>query len=192
MDFTKEQKDAAFKAAEKNDIKGVLTAIFGETQEKDNRPVIERVKTFEDAVKELGDSHPLVNIYHNIVNEYPDDEMKPMVDYIKVCIIVAALNEGWEPKFVKGEYRWAPWFSLLTNEDIDKMNDEDKEEICRVVGRSGSSADAFGGLAYAYASHASSYSNTHHGSRLAFKNEDLAEYAGKQFIEEYYQLNVGL
>ena len=191
MDFTKEQKDAAFKAAEKNDIKGVLTAIFGETQEKDNRPVIERVKTFEDAVKELGDSHPLVNMYHSIVNEYPDDEMKPMVDYIKVCIIVAALNEGWVPQFVEGEERWYPWFWLYTNKEMAEM-DEAKRATCRVVGRSHNHAYADGGVAFASASVASSNSSAYNGSRLAFRTEELAEYAGKQFIEEYYQLNVGL
>ena len=164
MNFTKEQKDAAFKAAEKNDIKGVLTAIFGEDQEKDNRPVIERVKTFEDAVKELGDNHPLVKIYDTITNEYSEHEMKPVVDYIKVCIIVAALNEGRVPQFVDGEKRWYPWFWLYTNKEMAEM-DEAKRATCRVVGRSNSSAN---------------------------RTEELDEYAGKQFIEEYYQLNVGL
>lgn len=191
MDFTKEQKDAAFKAAEKNDIKGVLTAIFGEAQEKDNRPVIERVKTFEDAVKELGDNHPLVNIYDTITNEYSEDEMKPVVDYIKVCIIVAALNEGWVPQFVDGEERWYPWFWLYTNKEMAEM-DEAKRATCRVVGRSSSNASAYGGVAFAVADSASSYSISGYGSRLAFRTEELAEYAGKQFIEEYYQLNVGL
>lgn len=191
MDFTKEQKDAAFKAAERNDIKGVLTAIFGEAQEKDNRPVIERVKTFEDAVKELGDNHPLVNIYDTITNEYSEDEMKPVVDYIKVCIIVAALNEGWVPQFVEGEERWYPWFWLYTNKEMAEM-DEAKRATCRVVVRASDHASANGGLAYALAINASSNSYTSYGARLAFRTEELAEYAGKQFIEEYYQLNVGL
>jgi len=42
---------------------------------------------------------------------------------------------------------------------------------CRVVGRSVSSAGALGGVAYAYANVASSYSGTGHGSRLAFRGE---------------------
>lgn len=191
MDFTKEQKDAAYKAAEKNDIKGVLTAIFGETQEKDNRPIIERVKTFEDAVKELGDNHPLMNIYETITDEYSEDEMKPVVDYIKVCIIVAALNEGWVPQFVDGEERWYPWFWLYTNKEMAEM-DEAKRATCRVVGRSSLIANAYGWVVFAYAYGASSYSHADSGSRLAFRTEELAEYAGKQFIEEYYQLSVGL
>lgn len=190
MDFTKEQKDAAYKAAENNDIKGILDALLGAAK-KDPRPVIERVKTFEDAVKELGDNHPLVNIYDTITNEYSEDEMKPVVDYIKVCIIVAALNEGWVPQFVEGEERWYPWFWLYTNKEMAEM-DEAKRATFRVVGRAGINAIAGGGLAYAYARHASSCSNTYYGARLAFRTEELAEYAGKQFIEEYYQLNVGL
>lgn len=40
---------------------------------------------------------------------------------------------------------------------------------CRVVGRAGVNAHAGGGLAYAYAIFASSYSNTSGGSRLAFR-----------------------
>ena len=190
MDFTKEQKDAAYKAAENNDIKGILDALLGAAK-KDPRPVIERVKTFEDAVKELGDNHPLVNIYDTITNEYSEDEMKPVVDYIKVCIIVAALNEGWVPQFVEGEERWYPWFWLYTNKEMAEM-DEAKRATCRVVGRAYYGANARGGLAFAYALHAFSDSHTYNGARLAFRTEELAEYAGKQFIEEYYQLNVGL
>ena len=42
---------------------------------------------------------------------------------------------------------------------------------CRVVGRSSFSASAYGGLVYAYARSASSYSSTDNGSRLAFRGE---------------------
>lgn len=190
MEITQQQKEAAYKAAESGDIKGVLNAIFGEAQKKDNRPVTERVKTFEDAVKELGENHPFVNIYDTMVNEYPDAG-KDVIAYLKLRIIVAALNEGWEPEFVADEERWYPWFWLYTNEEMSKM-DEKKKANCRVVGRANYNADAYGGLAYAHASSASSFSSANFGSRLAFRTEELAEYAGKQFIEEYYQMNVGL
>ena len=97
-----------------------------------------------------------------------------------------------EPKFVKGEYRWAPWFSLLTNEEIDKMDDEDKEEVCRVVGRSSVNASAGGGLVFSGAYDASSFSVAGSGSRLAFKTSELAEYAGKQFIEFYRDMMIDI
>lgn len=42
---------------------------------------------------------------------------------------------------------------------------------CRVVGRSHHNANAYGGVAYAHADFASSYSSSHYGSRLAFRGE---------------------
>lgn len=192
MEFTKEQKDAAFKAAKENDIKGVLIAIFGISEKpKDNRPVTERIKTFEDAVRELGNDHPLVSLYNVLSNstvKYDSD----VLAYLKLRIIVAALNEGWEPQFIEGERRWAPWFVLYTNAELNKMNDKDREKVCRVVGRSLNNSNADGGLVCAYASYASSSSVTYNGSRLAFKSEKLAEYAGQQFIEIYRDFMIQL
>lgn len=192
MEFTKEQKDAAFKAAKKNDIKGVLIAIFGISEKpKDNRPVTERIKTFEDAVRELGNDHPLVSLYNVLSNrtvKYDSD----VLTYLKLRIIVAALNEGWEPQFIEGERRWAPWFVLYTNAELNKMNDKDREKVCRVVGRSYSNSHAGGGLVYANAHNASSGSYTYCVSRLAFKSEKLAEYAGQQFIEIYRDFMIQL
>lgn len=197
MEVTKEQKDAAFKAAEKNDIKGVLIAIFGISEKpKDNRPVTERIKTFEDARRELGDSNPLVFHYDELTRTSQKVEEMPsasdIVAYLKLRIIVAALNEGWEPQFIEGERRWAPWFVLYTNAELNKMNDKDREKVCRVVGRSHSYSYADGVLVYANASIASSHSYSNDGSRLAFKSEKLAEYAGQQFIEIYRDFMIQL
>lgn len=197
MEFTKEQKDAAFKAAKKNDINGVLIAIFGISEKpKDNRPVTERIKTFEDAYNELGNDHPLVSLYNVFSNEvasvsnvkYDSD----VLAYLKLRIIVAALNEGWEPQFIEGERRWAPWFVLYTNAELNKMNDKDREKVCRVVGRSSHNSVAGGGLVFAGAFNASSGSGAPSGSRLAFKSEKLAEYAGQQFIEIYRDFMIQL
>ena len=194
MEITQKQIDAAYAVASPEQKK-VLDALFGKEEVKDNRPVTERIKTFEDAVNELGDDNPLVVLYNNFLEELPNIDENTDGDvlaYLKLRIIVAALNEGWEPKFVKGEYRWAPWFSLLTNEEIDKMDDEDKEKVCRVVGRSSVNALANGGLVYSDAVNASSYSYTSYGSRLAFKTSELAEYAGKQFIEIYRDMMIDI
>lgn len=62
------------------------------------------------------------------------------------------------------------------------MDDEEKAK-CRCVGRSGSNAGAGGGLVYSGANNASSGSSTSSSARLAFKSEELAEYAAKQFVE---------
>lgn len=147
-------------------------------------PVTDRVKTFNDAVEELGEEHEAVKAYR-AVEWYLRNQMSDIKAYLQLRIITAALNEGWEPQFVEGERRWYGWYDLISKEDYEALSDEEKS---RWVGRSGSNAYASGGLVYSYAVYASSYSYTHNGSRLAFKSEKLAEYAAKQFIEIYADL----
>lgn len=162
----------------------VIEAAHIEIQE-DTRPVTERIKTFEDACRELGDAHPLVQHYALYEQEMDGNfvDMADITAYLKARIIVAALNEGWTPKFEEGEWRYAPWYELLTNEEIEDLDEEAKQKVCRVVGRASYYAYAYGGLVYSHAHGVSSGSNTYYGSRLAFKSRELAEYAGKQFIE---------
>lgn len=146
-------------------------------------PITERVKTFEDALKELGEDNPFVKEYWAIVNMDMDLSID-ILAVLKLRIIVAALNEGWMPKFTDDEYRYYPWFVFYTQKELDEMDDEDKEGI-RVLGRSGSNADANAGVACSYTNNASSCSHTHYGGRLCFKERALAEYAGKQFLKEW-------
>ena len=54
-----------------------------------------------------------------------------------------------------------------------------------MVARSNNTANANGGVSYANSNNDSANVNANFGSRLAFKNEELAEYAGKQFIDIY-------
>ena len=150
---------------------------------KDNRPVTERVKTFEDACNALGDEHPLVTQYRLTAAAYKGDPMtEDFIAYLKLRIIVAALNEGWEPKFEKGEYRYYPWFYLYTKEQYDELDDEEKG---RCVLRSGNFANAHFGFVGVSANNGASSSHTSSGSRLAFRTRELAAYAGKQFTEEW-------
>lgn len=190
MEITRKKIDAAYKVATPEQKK-VLDALFG-NQQKDDRPVIERVKSFGDALDELGENHPLVVDYCAYVNNVGDGRAdnlpSDVVAYMRLRIIVAALNEGWEPQFVEKERRWVPWFVLYTNAELERMDDKDKANICRVVGRSSYNADAYGGVVFAHANDASSISYTHYGSRLAFRSENLAEYAGRQFIGIYCQM----
>lgn len=146
-------------------------------------PITERVKTFEDAVSELGNEHPLVKVYQSIKYGYCSELVgKDLLAYTKLSIICEALNEGWHPQFSLDEYRWYPYYKLLTNDEIDDMSEEEKS---RVVGRASHNAHANGGLVCSNANNVSSYSGTYYGSRLAFKSEELAEYAGKTFIDIY-------
>lgn len=144
-------------------------------------PVTDRVKTFNDAVEELGEEHEAVKAYR-AVEWYLRNQMSDIKAYLQLRIITAALNEGWEPQFVRGEYRWYGWYDLISKEDYEALSDEEKG---RCVGRSYYGADAYGGLVCSSAYVASSSSFTNGGSRLAFKSEKLAEYAAKQFIEIY-------
>lgn len=155
--------------------KELLEHLFGSEVFKP-ADVRERIKTFADAAKAVGIEDP-----EEWEEQYSDLE-PDVLAYFKLRIITKALNEGWEPKFIPGEYRWAPYFLLYTKEEIEKMNAETKS---RVVLRSISFADTVGGVACVSASDGSSYTGSDNGSRLAFKSEELAEYAGKQFTEIY-------
>ena len=162
-------------------INGVLTLV--DEPKVDNRPVTERIKTFTDACNALGDEHPLVTQYRLTAAAYKGEPMtEDFIAYLKLRIIVAVLNEGWEPKFEKGEYRYYPWFYLYTKEQYDELDDEEKG---RSVLRSSNNSSALGGLSYASASYAFSSSLSGNGSRLAFRTRELAAYSGKQFAEEW-------
>ena len=155
--------------------KELLEHLFGSEVFKP-ADVRERIKTFADAAKAVGIEDP-----EEWEEQYSDLEFD-ILAYFKLRIITKALNDGWEPKFIPGEYRWAPYFLLYTKEEIEKMNAETR---ARVVLRSGYNAVANGGVSFAYAFNVSAYVNALIGSRLAFKSEELAEYAGKQFTEIY-------
>lgn len=146
-------------------------------------PVTSRVKTFNDAIEELGESNEAVMAYRDIEWKL-GKENKDLLAYLKLRVITEALNEGWKPQFTEGERRWYAYYELLTEEEMDAMSDEEKEER-RVVGRANNVANANGGLVYAGAHSVSSNSYTDYGSRLAFKSEKLAAYAAKQFAEIY-------
>lgn len=175
--ISKEQLINSYKTAD-NETKKTLEAIFGKEMFK-LKDIKERIKTFEDARSELGSAHPLVEEYETITcrcGGLSDD----ILAYLKLRIIAAALNEGWEPQFTEDEWRYFPWFELYTQKEIDEMDEEQKN---RVVYRSYNNASAFGGVAFAFTFHDSSNTITRIGSLLAFKTRELAEYAGKQFIE---------
>lgn len=171
------------KVAEWQEIDGVTTLVL--VDEVDNRPVTERIKTFEDACKEVGrlaegGNEALANLLCDYESNADNILMKSTIAYMKLCIIAAALNEGWEPHFTKDEYRWYPWFYLYTQEEIDNMDEEKKKKIW--LFGSDSYLGAIYVLAYAFSSDASSVSSASLSARLAVKSEALAKYFGQQFI----------
>ena len=185
IDFTPEQLVAFYRSTStdgRNAVKEALGEQFSEAL-----PATERVKTYEDAVWELGNDHPLVEAASSAEWRFTNSEDKDIIAYLKLRVIVAALNDGWKPQFVPGERRWYPWYELISKDEYDTMSDDEKQER-RCVGRSSHNAHAAGGLVYSSAFYASSSSSAAVGSRLAFKTEALAEYAGKQFAELFADL----
>lgn len=180
IDFTPEQLVAFYRSTSTDGRKAVKEAL-GE-QFSEALPATERVKTYEDAVWELGNDHPLVEAASSAEWRFTNSEDKDIIAYLKLRVIVAALNDGWKPQFVPGELRWYPWYELISKDEYDAMS-EDEKQGRRCVGRSHYNASAYGGLVFSSASYASSVSYASIGSRLAFKSEALAEYAGKQFAE---------
>lgn len=141
----------------------------------------DRVKTFTDALRVLGTPEELIS------DDFFKEQEKlgeDVVAMLKLRVIAEALNEGWRPKFDGDECRYYPWFYIYTKKEYEEL-DEDEKKKCRVVGRSNSNgyAFAYGGVVFAGAHFASSYSYANLGSRLAFKTRELAEYCGKQFID---------
>lgn len=154
--------------------KQVLELLFGVETLKP-KTVMDRVKTFEDALKELKPFHPLVKEYKALCKA---DVTSNLIAYSKLCIVTAALNEGWTPRFVEGEWRYFPYFYLYTDEEIRNMSEEEKS---RVVYQSCDYAS--GGVSLAFTN--CDTTTVRFGSRLAFKTSELAEYAGKQFGKLY-------
>lgn len=137
-------------------VKGVLQNLFGE-EVCAPKNVMDRVKTFEDACIETGTD---IQVFNEITKNLDEH----VVTYMKLSIIVKALNEDDKfPYFTKEEWRYYPYFWLYTKDEYEKMNTKDREKVSRVLFRSCSYV----------------------GARLVFRTRELALYAGKQFIDLY-------
>lgn len=160
-------------------INNVLTLV-------DDKPkdIMERIKTFEDALNELGRNHPLVCQYNNI-----DDVDFDLSAYLKLRIIVAALNEGWTPKFTEDEYRYYPYFYLYTRDEVERMDEDEKKNLVAFGGSA--YHGTYCGLGYVDTNCAFPSSDANYGSRIALKTRELAEYCGKQFKELWFDYCVG-
>ena len=159
----------------------------------DDKPknITDRIKTFEDAVNELGEDHPSVIAYNGCMSYVASyfDNGSDIIAYLKLRIICDALNEGWKPKLIVNERRYYPLFRLYTNEEYNNLSDKEKENI-HMLTRSDIDKYACRGIAYldcyGYSSNLFSSCST----QLAFKNSKLAKYAVEQFIDIYADLNM--
>lgn len=169
-------------------VNGVLTLVDDVVEAtKDERPVMERIKTFEDACDEVGrlaerGNEGLATLLADYESNAGNIKTKGTLAYMKLCIIAAALNEGWEPQFTTDEYRWYPWFTLWTKEELAEKTEEWRQDSCG-PGAVARTTARLCGLACAYSFNAWSNSYASLSARLAVKSEELAGYFGKQFIE---------
>lgn len=179
VEIKKSNLVAAYRQANE-ETKKLLDNLFGKAA-TDCRPVTERIKTIDDACRELGDEHPLVQQYRCWTQKAPvyDGSEYDLIAYLKLRIITAALNEGWEPQFTEDETRYHPWFWLYTQEELDKMGDDEKERRCMML--TGDYQTEFAGFGCASSSYAPSYSSASVGSRLCLRTDELATYCGRQF-----------
>ena len=159
-------------------VNGVLTLV-------DDKPkdITERIKTFEDACKELGNEHPFIRTYNEYTRNISEENKKDVdvIAYLKLRIIVAALNEGWKPKFTEDEWRWYPWHYLLTESELAEKSDDWKADR-HLIMIGDKYQSEYAGLAFSYSTDAPSNASARVGSHLCLKSEALATYCGKQFI----------
>ena len=188
MEIKKENLLAVLKTAPEN-VKEIIFGLFPEIKEEyaqkaAKRPVEERIKTFDDACRELGENHLYVQMFKDIFEKSTvagANINSDVVAFLKLRIICAALNEGWQPQFTEDEWRWYPWFYLYTDEELSEKSEEWKtSHALRMIGDRYHS-DYVGIACAPDRAPSNSYSTL--GSRLCLKSEALATYCGTQFID---------
>ncbi len=146
-------------------IKNNALKAYNDTDEKGKKLLVNLFgdKVFSqkitDRVKTFEDSCNVLGIEHVVKVDtigLPKDEIS-IIAYAKLIIIARALNEGWTPDWGnRNQYKYFPWF---------EMN------------------QAGSGFSRSY--YDNWYSDAGVGSRLCYKSEELASYAGKQFQDIY-------
>lgn len=102
LQISEQQARKMYSTASK-ELKEILEASCGKDVLSGN--IMDRVKTFEDACKELG-RQP-----YNVDSLMKLGLTKNDIAYQKMVVIVEALNEGWKPDVCNSDVeRWYPWF----------------------------------------------------------------------------------
>ena len=120
----------------------------------------------KDKVKSFEDACKVLDITPSVpvVTGIPEKYQKPLIANYQLMVIAEALNEGWTPDWSNGEWdKWYPWFNMYNSSSAGRFS------FCVSDAR---------------------YSLSSVGSRLCFKSEELADYAGTQFLELYRELFV--
>lgn len=143
--------------------------------------IMERIKTFDDACREVTGKSEKEWLAENETKSMDKD----VLAYLKMRIIVAALNEGWKPTFKEYEYRYYPYYYAYTKSEWESLSASRRKElepsVCLVGGRSVSGSGSGPLCVDSLSAWSIAYSDI--GARLAFKSAELARYAGKQFFD---------
>lgn len=147
--------------------------------DKSKKNITNRIKTFDDAMEELGEDHPLVKEYNALCDA---EVTENMVAYSRLLIVTEALNEGWKPNFVEINTRYFPYFRIYNDEEIKEILEEEKPFV---IFHSKGYMFADGGMRCVKPFADTLFMDGGVGARMAFKTKELAEYAGNQFIKLY-------
>ena len=170
---------------------GILQLVDDEPKD-----VTERIKTIYDAVNELAqragngdcEAKQLIEEYNCYTSKETSTDL---LAYLKLRIITAALNEGWTPQFTENERRWYSYFTLWTEDELKDKSDEWKDDH-KLLRWGGSANDGSNcGVACSYSSNVWSGTLASFGSRLAYKTEALATFAGLTFAPVYARFFLG-
>lgn len=119
---------------------------------------MKQIKTFAEACKKL----KVKTTTLPDVSMLPEKHQKAIVAFYKLTLIAEVLNEGWQPDWSNNnEYKYQPYFGV-------KATKKNK------------GGTGFSGVGYVVWDSVTSV-----GSRLCFKNSELAIYAGEQFSSIY-------
>ena len=143
--------------------------------------VCKKIKSFEGALAVLGKDNRYVRDYMLLKEASPR-----LAAYCKLLVISEALNEGREPDGKDGEQWCQPWFSVYDFENWKNVDDFTKETAA--VQFVGEENPKYCGMTFAYVD---KIPDQYLGAAIRLRNDTLAEYCGKQFIELWGTLLTG-
>lgn len=143
----------------------------------------EKVKTYEDALKVLGEERP----------SYVDDMPKHLAARIKCETILRALNGDHKFHLTDGAWYY-PWMKIYLESSAPKEYKVESNPLFLYEGkkyrlRSSSSAVDYGGVAYFRAGSNSGYSYADIG--FACRSREIADYFSEQFKKLYFDAIYG-
>ena len=101
------------------------------------------------------------------------------------------MNEGWTPQFTENERRWYPYFTLWTEDELKDKSDEWKDDHQLLLWGGRANSGSYCGVACSASSSGWSSTDAGIGSRLAYKREALATFAGLTFAPVYARFFLG-